>query len=521
MPSASPKPFSADPVSVFRTRRLPSPARLAGYSALIEAHDLDVPLPRRLHGIGSRHRAVEKGGWRLLSPRHAPDDTTAAHLTFALKREGLDLAVLKELFRRIGPEPVVELVRARPTSTFARRIWFLYEWLLGTRLDLPDASTALGYCDALDPRLQFAATPEQSRRHRVRNNLPGTPQLCPLVFRSGALTAFLARDLAAQVRRAAARVPADVMARAAAFLLLADSRSSFAIEDERPPPGRIERWGQAIGQAGRTDLDLDELLRLQRIVIGDARFVSLGLRREGVFVGERDRDTGHPLPEHLGARPEDLPDLLAGLLAFAAGPGRALDPVIAAACLAFAFVYIHPFADGNGRIHRYLIHHVLAERGYSPPGIVFPVSAAILRHIDLYRAVLRDHTAAILPAIRWEPSEDRNVRVLNETADLYRFFDATPHAEFLFRCVDETIERDLPRETRFLEAYDRFAERLQAIADMPAGTVDLLFRFLRQNGGALSARARRREFAALNDDEVRRVETLYAEELGGEEPHPA
>ncbi|HIP51694.1 MAG TPA: hypothetical protein EYG94_06355 [Campylobacterales bacterium] len=31
--------------------------------------------------------------------------------------------------------------------------------------------------------------------------------------------------------------------------------------------------------------------------------------------------------------------------------------------IAFSFVYIHPLEDGNGRIHRYLIHHVLAERG--------------------------------------------------------------------------------------------------------------------------------------------------------------
>jgi hypothetical protein len=119
--------------------------------------------------------------------------------------------------------------------------------------------------------------------------------------------------------------------------------------------------------------------------------------------------------------------------------------------------------------------------------------------------------------IRWEPTEDRNVHVLNETADLYRFFDATPHAEFLFHCVEETIVRDLPQETRFLESYDRFAHRIQEIVDMPGGTVDLLFRFLRQNRGTLSGRARSREFAALAENEVRRVEGIYAEEFEAEE----
>lgn len=516
MPDAFPGALS-EPVSVFRTLRLPAPARLAGYSALIEAHDLEVPLPRQLHGIGARHKVLDEGAWRLLTPRHAPDYTLAGQLTFALKWEGIDLVVLKRLFHRIGPEPVIGLVREQPTGTYARRIWFLYEWLLQTRLDLPDASPSVSYCDALDPKLQFPGKAERSPRHRVRNNLPGAPQFCPLVFRSETLTAFLERDLPAQARRAAAQVPADVLARAAAFLLLADSRSSFAIEGEQPSPTRIERWGQAIGQAGRRPLDLDELLRLQCVVIGDARFVRLGLRQEGGFVGEHDRDTGLPLPEHISARPEDLPDLMNGLFAFEADSAPVLDPVIAAACLAFGFVYIHPFTDGNGRIHRYLIRHVLAERGFSPPGLVFPVSAVMLREIGTYRAVLQGYSSAVLPLIRWEPTGQGNVRVLNETADFYRFFDATPHAELLFHCVEETVARDLPQETSFLQAYDRFAERIQDIVDMPAGTVHLLFRFLRQNGGTLSARARRREFAALDDGEVRRAESIFAEEFEPEE----
>ena len=74
--------------------------------------------------------------------------------------------------------------------------------------------------------------------------------------------------------------------------------------------------------------------------------------------------------------------------------------MIAAAILAFGFVYIHPFEDGNGRIHRYLIHHVLAARGFNPPGVVFPVSAAILEQIDDYRRVLEELFAAPAAADR-------------------------------------------------------------------------------------------------------------------------
>ena len=188
-----------------------------------------------------------------------------------------------------------------------------------------------------------------------------------------------------------------------------------------------------------------------------------------------------------------------------------LDAVIAAAVLAFGFVYVHPFEDGNGRIHRYLIHHVLAQRGFSPAGVVFPVSAAILERIDEYRAVLEDYSRRLLPVIQWQPTDDGHVRVLNDTGDFYRFFDATPHAEFLYSCVKKTIEVDLPRETEFLAQYDRFRGRIEALVDMPERTIDLLFRFLHQNNGTLSKRAREQEFARLNDDEAATVEAAYRE----------
>ena len=103
---------------------------------------------------------------------------------------------------------------------------------------------------------------------------------------------------------------------------------------------------------------------------------------------------------------------------------------------------------------------------------------------------------------------------LRRSLSVCRFFDATPHAEFLFDCVRRTIEKDLPNETDFLQRYDQFAKPLQAIADMPDRTTDLLFRFLHQNGGRLSRRAREREFEALTDEETERIERLYADIFG-------
>ena len=238
------------------------------------------------------------------------------------------------------------------------------------------------YPQIVDPNQQYAASAETSPRHRVKNNLPGTPAFCPMVFRTEALERFIAMDLHARAQDAVAAVPRDLLARTAAFLLLKDSKSSFAIEGEHPPQDRIQRWGRAIGQAGRQPIDLDE-----------------------------------PIPDHISARPDDLAGVMDGMVAFGRKAARQLDPIVAAAILAFGFVYIHPFEDGNGRLHRYLIHHVLARRGFNPPGIVFAVSAAILDRIDDDRAALEDYSQRLLPVVDWEPTENGNVRVLNDTGD--------------------------------------------------------------------------------------------------------
>lgn len=501
--------FSPD-LSVFRDRPVPRGVRLCGYAALIHAFNLAAPLPHTLSGAKPSFAEMAAEGWELYSPRHLPDPSFVGHLTFALRYEPVDLLILKALFRKVGAAAVEDMVRSSPNGQYARRAWFFFEWLTGTKLDLPDAG-AVGYTDALNPEIQIAGRRTNSQRHRVRNNLPGTADYCPLVTITPQLREFLQIDLAGQAAAIIRPVGRDLVARAAAFLLLADSQSSFAIEGEKPPHDRLQSWGQAIAQAGRNRLSQDELCRLQRIVIPDARFMRMGYRSEGGYVGQRDRRTGAPLPEHISARADDLRVLMSGLIRFASEDAAELNPVVAAALIAFGFVYIHPFEDGNGRIHRYLIHHHLAVSGFNPPGLVFPVSSVFLSRIAEYRDTLRSHSERILPFIRWRETATHNVEVLNETADFYRYFDATPHVLFLFECVAQTIQTDLPEELLFLERFDHFKTRIEQRLALPDVSLDLLFRFLKQNNGSLSHRARRNEFAALTPEEANWTEAIYAE----------
>ncbi len=240
-----------------------------------------------------------------------------------------------------------------------------------------------------------------------------------------------------------------------------------------------------------------------------------GLRPDGVFLGERDHH-GDPLPEFIGARPDDLDDLMAGLLeANDRMREDGLDPVLKAAATAFGFVYVHPFQDGNGRMHRCLIHHVLAERKFTPPGMVFPVSSVMLDRIDDYRTTLQAHSGPLMPFIEWRPTPERNVEVLNDTADLYRYFDCTEAAEFLYACVRRTVEHDLPREIDYLRRHDEAIRRIMDAVEMPDRVAENLVMFIRQNKGTLSKKRREGEFKKLRDEEVTLIEGIVHDAFEG------
>ncbi len=501
---------------VFHEQTIPSGARLVGSSALV--HELSIAAPVRRPGCVSEQHVSgsrrQEGDWIVFDKRYWPGGTFADHLTFMLRHEDTDLLVLKRIFDAVPRAEVEALVQQAPTALSIRRAWYLYETLMGRTLDVEDAGR-LESVNLLDPKAYFTGKPRTSKRHRVRDNLLGTGRFNPVIRRTEALERTLKLDLAAKARAIVGDIGGHLVARAASFMLLADSRASFQIEGERPPSTRLERWGRAVLQAGRNRLTIDEIIRLHGVLIEDSRFVRAGLRVDGVFLGERDHHND-PLPEFIGARAADLADLITGMLdANDRMRDDGLDPVLQAAATAFGFVYAHPFEDGNGRLHRCLIHHVLSERKFTPPGMVFPVSSVMLDRIDDYRSTLQAHSAPLMPFIDWRPTPGRNVEVLNDTADLYRYFDCTEAAEFLYACVRRTVEGDLPREIDYLRRHDDAIRRIMNAVEMPDRLAENLLTFVRQNRGTLSKARRETEFSKLHDDEVVLIERIVGDAFAG------
>jgi Fic family protein len=483
---------------------------LVGYAAIIDSLQLPIPLPIQLSLISEKRRQYKTAEWQLFTPRHQPQDTLYGHLVFAIKYEGINLLFFKKLFDQIEKATIENWIKSEPLSQYCRKIWFLYEWLLQTKLDIPDLREG-NYVMLIDEKRQYTSiASNNSSRHRIRNNLPGTVNFCPLINKTSKLERYIQEDLSGKTNILINGVHKDILLRTSAFLLLKDSKASFTIEGETPTQNRAIRWGKAIGQAGNKPLSKEELLRLQQIVIENSRFVSMGFRTEDGFVGEHDRSTGEPIPEHISARWQDLDTLMNGLLDTASLlEKKQFHPVLTAATIAFGFVFIHPFVDGNGRIHRYLIHHLLSKMNFTPQGIIFPVSAAILERIADYRKVLENFSHPLIEFIEWKKTRNNNIEVLNETIDYYRYFDATLQTEFLFECVDYTINKIIPEEVAYLYKYDNMKAWLDDTFQMPDKTVALLIRFLEQNNSALSKRAREKEFKDLTDKEVRDIEKHY------------
>lgn len=502
-------------VTIFHDRTLPEEGVLVGYALLIQVIEQDtsklLPLPKQLALVTDKHQRYNTEQWQVFTKRHKPNEDLTSHLSFALKYEGVDLLILKAFFQNIGEDIIGKMITREPTSQYSRRVWFLYEWLLEERLNIPDLKTGT-YVKIVNPALQYPGPTTNSTRHRIKNNLPGTLEFCPLIRKTEKLERFISAKFEETIDKGLNGRDKDLVRRTAAFLLLKDSKASFAIEGEFPPNMRARNWGKAIGQAGKKALTMSEIVRLQHIVIGSKKLKHMGIRKDEGFIGEHDRETFTPIPDHISAKSEDLNSLMNGLL----NTNKLLqdsnyNPVLAAATIAFGFVFIHPLSDGNGRIHRYLIHHILTWMGYTKRDMIFPVSAAILDRISDYQDVLEDFSSKRIDLIEWEPTRNHNIQILNETIDLYRYYDLTTQAEFLYECIEETINRIIPEEIEYLEKYDRLTNAINSFLNLPDTRVDLLIKYLNQNNGKLSKRKRQKDFEELTEEEISTIEEHYSE----------
>ncbi|MCE5228914.1 Fic family protein [bacterium] len=493
-------------------------AKLAGYANLIQRFGLST-FPHYCRSYIARrgqHKFLPDAHQicRIFPKQYDPGDGVGDQLEFALKHEGMNLEILGALFSKIDPQELLQFIRSSPKRSYPRRIWFLYEMLTGNKLEIDDLKESVHYADLIDMNQYFTAEKRPSKRHKVHDNLLGNRFFCPMIRRTERLVAFIDEKLDERCRDVLRHYPEDILRRALDYLYTKETKSSFAIEHIVPDRNRTARFISLLKKAGAEKyLNKDALVSLQQATV-DERFANSDWRSDQNYVG-MTAGYGNEEIHYISPKPEDVPSLMEGFLDSAYRMLESgIHPVLIAAAISFGFVFVHPFDDGNGRLHRFLIHHVLAKTGFTPAGVIFPVSATMLRQRAKYDALLETYSKPLLPLVQYELNEQGEMRVLNDTSPHYRYIDMTHIVEGLFDFIQETIATELPSEMQYLVSYDRAKRSIQEIVDMPDRLIDLFIKICHQNNGRVSKAKRESQFATLTDKEIAQMESRFQEAFG-------
>ncbi|MEA1919980.1 MAG: cell filamentation protein Fic, partial [Campylobacterota bacterium] len=148
---------------------------------------------------------------------------------------------------------------------------------------------------------------------------------------------------------------------------------------------------------------------------------------------------------------------------------------------------------------------------FYPKGMIFPISNVILDEIERYREILVAHSGVLMNLIAWEATEYGNVKIINKTDDLYRYFDCTQSCEFIYECVQKTIQETLPNELKYLRSFDKSYDEINELLEMPDNKIKSLITFILQNDNKLSKNKREKYFSKLTGEELTRIETIISE----------
>ncbi|MBF0432273.1 MAG: Fic family protein, partial [Fibrobacteria bacterium] len=293
-----------------------------------------------------------------------------------------------------------------------------------------------------------------------------------------------------------------LLRRALSFLYNKETKSSFEIEQIKPNTSHTEKFIASLELAAKEDFcEKRRLVELQNRIV-DPRFKESDYRKSQNYVGQTvsyQKEIIH----FISPKPDNLPDLMEGLIHSHERMKRGgVSPLIHAAAISYGFVFLHPFEDGNGRIHRFLIHNILSLRELVPQGIMFPVSAVMLKNPAEYDASLEAFSRSLIQHIDYHLDEKGQMTVENDTSCWYQYIDMTAQAEALSDFVVSTIEDELVDELHFLANYDNTRKAMQDIIDMPDRLIDLFIQLCLQNNGKLSAGKREAHFSFLTDKEL-------------------
>jgi hypothetical protein len=506
-----------------------------GYAWLIHHYGLALPKMSVEYYQGDHHsgiKTVEFGDSlrKLLPGRLKVEASPFEQLKLAIKYQGIRLQYLYVIFESIDPHLLEEKIAQTPTSKNARVIWFLYEWLLNKRLNLPDVTSG-NYVELFDSNYYFTRnTGERCRRTRVVNNALGTRDFCPTVRKTKEVKALCDIDVYAlaygkmqDFLRADGLINANIVDQCINYLYTKESRTSSQIEQELPDKQRLRRFNQALKNAGMFHLSKQALINIQNHIVADKAQID-NYRTDEIYVGETKR-FGFFVDEEVhfvGPKAIHVEGMMQGLLDThdALMSDSDMPPLMHASVVSFGIVYIHPFDDGNGRTHRYLLHDVFKLRDKRHEFII-PISATILKHPREYDKVLNVISHPLMLQLKYDLDEENEFRIViqNDLHYLYRYPDFTEHVKYIYDVMDTSTKFELLSEVVYLVTFDSIKRFLNENADIPENHLNNLVNILINNAGQISNKKRDYALKYIDNTVLQMVEKAAVELIDDLEKH--
>jgi Fic family protein len=467
--------------------------KAVGYQYLCNQLRLSAIPPRLPARIAPVLRVTRTHDALLVPGNVAPSSNSVIdHILFALKHEGVNLQILAQALHVVSDTALLEQVQSSPSSRYVRILGFLWESLLGRAL-VGEFTIAGPTVDVFDPKRYVTGPAQRNARWRVNFNGLGTIQYCATVQRTDHIVRMLDRDILGRADQFLAELGQHATDRALAWAYLHETESSFAIERELPMQDKASAFVSLLKQAhAPRRMDEPYLVELQNAVITNPFDLSASYRHEQNWL--RGPLRGAAGITYIPPPPELVRELMQGALSFVNELPRVIDPLVAAAIGSFAFVFIHPFMDGNGRLSRFLFHYALCQSGRLTNGALLPVSAAMKRNEEAYLQALQSYSAPIRSRwdVRWIGDETYDLKFLGDES-LYRYWDATRVVEFALDMADQALDQDLREQTKYLDRFDRAYKLVNERFDVRGNDLTTLLISALQNNGVVSNN-RRKQF---------------------------
>ena len=486
--------------------------QLAGYTYLIEELGLSLPPLGLELAIGNKTIDEIKpyGSVRikLLARNKKVGTNIYEHLETAINYQGIRLAYLVPIFDKLDEVLLSSYIKEKPQAINRRCIWYLYEWLTGNQLDIENSQS--NYANLLDDKFYYTSkSGVNNSRTRITNNMLGNKEFCPMVRKRPEVLDYEKKDLMemaqAQLNNLHRAINPELLGRSIEYLYTKETKSSTEIEKENTPTAKMRKFYRVLKTSGAISLSKKRLIDIQNEIVRSEKKDD-DYRNEEIYVGETRLTWQDGFEENIhfiGPKYSHVPSIMKGFLDMHKSLllDNTLPPMMHAAIMSFGFVYIHPFSDGNGRIHRYLIHDVLKSRIITEQDFIIPVSATILQRYKEYDEVLEKISKPIMALIDYQIDEnDHSITINNDINYMYRYPDLTPHVIFLYKMMEASISEDLMQEVLYIVKYDAVKKTIEERYDIPNKELNLFIQLALQNKGKIGKR-KRKKFANWIDDQ--------------------